>query len=202
MVGRFVDHDGGQTNAPAVRFGQISVMATQKIKQPNNAYKENYCLDIRSRTGYSGSPVFAYRTPLSDLRDGNLNMGNQFLYLLGIHWGQFPEQWQIVDGEVPEAYKESEPLITDGKYVKGVSGMCCASPASAISEILHLEKFVIQRQRAGEAWQRSHPKVDDVPEAETEERALPTTADNPSHAEDFNRLLGAATRTPASDGET
>lgn len=33
MIGRFVDHDGGETNQPAARFGNISVMPTP-IAQP------------------------------------------------------------------------------------------------------------------------------------------------------------------------
>ena len=37
MVGRFVDHDGGQVNSPAVRFGNISVMPTPSNKRQVNS---------------------------------------------------------------------------------------------------------------------------------------------------------------------
>jgi len=36
MVGRFVDHDGKDTNVPSVRFGNISTLP-QAIKQPNGS---------------------------------------------------------------------------------------------------------------------------------------------------------------------
>lgn len=57
MLGRFVDHDGGATNRPAARFGNISVMPTP-IMQPNRQMRDTYLVDMHSRTGYSGSPVF------------------------------------------------------------------------------------------------------------------------------------------------
>lgn len=68
MVGRFVDHDGGSTNQPAVRFGNISVMPSP-IKQPNGLMADAFCIDLHSRSGYSGSPVFVYRTPGNDLEE-------------------------------------------------------------------------------------------------------------------------------------
>jgi len=68
MVGRFVDHDGGPTNRPAVRFGNISVMPSP-IEQPNGVFADVYCVDLHSRSGYSGSPVFMFRTPGFDLEE-------------------------------------------------------------------------------------------------------------------------------------
>ena len=61
MAGRFVDHDGAASNSPAVRFGHISTML-QEIEQPTGAVLPSFILDMHSRTGYSGSPVFVYRT--------------------------------------------------------------------------------------------------------------------------------------------
>jgi hypothetical protein len=50
MIGRFVDHDGGQVNLPAVRFGNISVMPTM-IEQPNGRMADSFCVDLHSRSG-------------------------------------------------------------------------------------------------------------------------------------------------------
>jgi hypothetical protein len=74
MVGRFVDHDGGDRNRPALRFGNISLDPTP-ITQENGVKANIYCVDLHSRSGYSGSPVFVYRTPLSDLSDNPLRTG-------------------------------------------------------------------------------------------------------------------------------
>ena len=57
MIGRFIDHDGGPINRPSVRFGNISVMPSP-IEQPNGIMADAYCVDLHSRSGYSGSPVF------------------------------------------------------------------------------------------------------------------------------------------------
>ena len=62
MVGRFVSHQGLNKSVPAVRFGNIS-MDPAPIKQVNGELADSYCIDMRSRPGYSGSPVFVYRTP-------------------------------------------------------------------------------------------------------------------------------------------
>ena len=61
MVGRFVDHDGGPTNLPAARFGNISI-GPSKIRSELGKYVDTICLDTNSRTGFSGSPVYVYRT--------------------------------------------------------------------------------------------------------------------------------------------
>jgi hypothetical protein len=61
---------GGERNQPAARFGNISVMPTP-ILQPNNVKRPTYLVDMHSRTGYSGSPVFVYRTPGNNLDHGH-----------------------------------------------------------------------------------------------------------------------------------
>lgn len=138
MVGRFIDHDGEETNTPAVRFGNISMMADGKIRQPNNADKETYCVDVRSRSGFSGSPVFAYRTATSNLEAIHaiaLGGKNQFVVLLGVHWGQFPERWEVSTvNDGPEAQNRWQK--GDRAYVKGLSGMTCVAPAWAILALL------------------------------------------------------------------
>ncbi len=147
MVGRFINHDGGPTNSPAVRFGNISVMPTP-IVQPNGYRGRSYCIDLHSRTGYSGSPVFVFRTPGNDLdesfRTGRISISGGFLALLGIHWGQFPELWEVTgSGELSETARQG--LITEGKYIKGMSGMTCVIPAYKILELLNTKKLKDKR---------------------------------------------------------
>ena len=50
---RFIDHDGGQKNQPALRFGNVSMNPTP-IRQDNGVEAEAYCIDLHSRSGYSG----------------------------------------------------------------------------------------------------------------------------------------------------
>lgn len=95
MVGRFVDHDGGQTNRPSLRFGHISMMDAA-IRQNTGYSGSSFVIDMHSRSGYSGSPVFVYRTTGSIFtQPGTLTGGGHLMKLLGIHWGQFPELWEL-----------------------------------------------------------------------------------------------------------
>jgi hypothetical protein len=70
MLGMFADHYGETRNLIAARFGNISLMADElaPIKQPNKSVRPSFLFDLRSRPGFSGSPVFVYRTPAGDLR--------------------------------------------------------------------------------------------------------------------------------------
>jgi len=62
-------------------------------------------------------------------------MSGGMLVLLGVHWGQFSERWDIERRSiVSEA--ESEATITDGKYVMGFSGMTCVAPAWELLELI------------------------------------------------------------------
>lgn len=151
MIGRFVDFDGRELNAPSMRFGHISVLAAG-IKQPNGCTKNSLIVDMHSRTGYSGSPVFVYRTPGSFLEDFDGDLQNavsrfgHYMKLLGIHWGQFPESWRVDEKKTSAVQQAS--LVTDGRYVEGLSGMTCVAPASAIMEALNDPRLRQAREKS------------------------------------------------------
>lgn len=142
MVGRFIDHDGGPTNRPAARFGKISIMPSP-IRQENKEVTDSYCLDMNSRTGYSGSPVFVYRVVGGDLRVTNKTLSgfkpvDNFIMFLGVHWGQFPEEVEL-KGATPGP-----------QYVKGMSGMTCVLPAWTLDEVLNMPELREARRKDDE----------------------------------------------------
>jgi hypothetical protein len=169
MVGRFMDHDGGSKNQPAFRFGNISIDPTP-IKQSNGVQVEAYCVDLHSRSGFSGSPVFVYRTPESDLSERPVqqttpNIGlayrpvmttsREIFLLLGIHFAQFPELWEVTSSGKLRHESMSEPLLTDTKYIKGLSGMTCVLPAWSIIDVLNMP--ILRTMRAEiEAKRQEH----------------------------------------------
>jgi hypothetical protein len=63
MLGLFADHEDRQRNNPMARFGNISMLASPdapvKIRGQEH---ECHIVDMHSRSGFSGSPVFVYRT--------------------------------------------------------------------------------------------------------------------------------------------
>jgi hypothetical protein len=174
MIGRFIDHDGGQTNRPTARFGNISLMPSPII-QPNGVEADSYCVDLHSRSGYSGSPVFAYRTVSGDLalaaRQASAHpvtsLGPAFLGFLGIHWGQFPERWRIESGRTLVDESETGILVSEGQYVRGVSGMTCVLPASSILDVLNMPRLAEDRKRADLEWARELAAHGAPPDAET-----------------------------------
>lgn len=198
MLGRFIDYDGIEVNEPSLRFGHISIMAAA-IEQPNGCRHTSHVIDMHSRTGYSGSPVFVYRTAGAIFARPNTIMGGgHTLKLLGIHWGQFPEQWEIADGESPKS--EAASLITTGKYVKGLSGMTCVCPATSIMEVLQMPSLKKQRQEQEKIWAKRLAGTG-LPVAEGAIKDHDEAA-NPAHREDFNRLLGAAVKPPKPSDQT
>lgn len=148
MVGRFIDHDGGQTNLPSLRFGHISVMPSNIFHDYSGQTVESYCIDLNSRTGYSGSPVFVYQTIGSDLENiiktGNINADSTSLHFLGIHWGQFPERYKIISGngsDKPLAGEVSNEIVLEGSHLRGMSGMAIADPSWRVLELLMSRRF-------------------------------------------------------------
>ena len=70
MIGLFVNHEGKEKNNPLARFGNISMMADSNspVDSDGHAYA-SFIVDMHSRSGYSGSPVFVYRTFGGDLEN-------------------------------------------------------------------------------------------------------------------------------------
>jgi hypothetical protein len=69
MIGLFADLEGKATNNPMARFGNISMMANEETQllRSNDKMLLAHVVDMHSRPGFSGSPVFVYRTFGADL---------------------------------------------------------------------------------------------------------------------------------------
>lgn len=134
MIGRFVDHPSISVNEPVARFGSISHI----VKQNDGDKNKLFYLDMHSRTGYSGSPVFVYRTigsNLKDLYEDRKSNVMHFLLLLGVHKGSFLEEWEIHRNTAqtgkPQNWKRDEDLKT-----KGASGISMVVPAQHLYDLL------------------------------------------------------------------
>ena len=81
MVGYYVNNYGEEENLPAARFGNISRIANidHPVCVENIGEFPCHLIDMRSRTGFSGSPVFIYRTPATDLTQVHAGGGNIIL---------------------------------------------------------------------------------------------------------------------------
>ncbi len=168
MVGRFVNHQGRRDNLSAARFGSISIMPEPIWNKAVLKDQESFGVEMRSRTGFSGSPVIVYRTPATIL-DVGLKKDN-FWALLGVNWGYIHDE----DGE--------------NTWLNAVV------PGWKIMDVLdtpQLKNFHAElEQRAPDgSGGAATPALATMAEHET---------DNPSHKEDFMSLLSAAAQSSKS----
>ena len=136
MIGLLVDEpEPSEQNAPHVRFGHVSRMPV--LPSLGEFKRENgFRIDMRSRVGFSGSPVWTYRTPFSNIKHATTALDASCLFgffgLLGIHWGGFKERWKL----------DGKPISSEG-----MSGMTVVTPAWEIKKLLEGEVFVEQRKQ-------------------------------------------------------
>jgi hypothetical protein len=120
--------------------------------------------------------------------------------------------WEVTSkGKITES---AEPLLTDGKFIKGLSGMALVLPAWSIVDSLNTPELRKLRAETEARRQEEYLKngfppetaskkfstldprfADDAPVSEAV--APPANGENPKHLEDFTRLVGAAARKPA-----
>lgn len=141
MIGRFIDNDGGHTNHPAARFGHVSIGPAPMRDLPNSHKSpDHFCLDMNSRSGFSGSPVITYRTHGTDLSLHNsawpFPWHPPLLSVIGIHCSQFPE------------------ILTtaDGTEIAGKSGMTVALASWHILDLLQCDRFAKRRSELDAKW--------------------------------------------------
>lgn len=165
MMGRFVNHQGRVHNEPAIRFGNISAPVQPIWNKAIQRDQDSYAVEMRSRTGFSGSPVSVYRAANSALTDVKVTRFDGLV--LGVNWGH------ILDEE------------GENTWLNGVV------PAWKILETLETAELKKAQQKATEAFVALN-KRDGV---ELAAEFSPASDENPNHRGDFNRLLGAAAKT-------
>jgi hypothetical protein len=222
MCGLFLNHHSGSIwedsahNVPAFRFGNVSMMADgfAPVEVETGAKRPCFLVDMRSRTGFSGSPVFIYRTIGSDLtqipigwgadrwnhprfqaqthaalRPQILHAKNTFVGVLGIHCGQF---WDTVKAFKSMSHSEQVgDNVRDGDELDIQGSMNIVAPAWCISELLNLEEFEMARRKRDEKFLQDDRRAPRAESAASD--ATPQSTDaNPNHREDFNSLVGEA----------
>ena len=151
MLGLFADHDGGSDiNLPVARFGNLAAVPDDRV--PVQLYKGDafnrpaFLNDMRSRTGFSGSPVWTWHNPYDDLSQdpGNeRHLNSPFrprssLTLIGVHRGQFWEQARIVQDIATAPYSKDSAVNLP-------SSMTVIVPSWQISTLLNKPELAVQR---------------------------------------------------------
>lgn len=145
MVGRFTPHPGVKRNLPVVRFGNISMLPEEKVElEPGGHLQEAFLVEMRSRAGFSGSPVFL--VPQLGWTHGPgvpvmTYQGSPRDQTLGVVCGHFKAPQQIT-AHATGSDIELEAEIDDH------SGMAIVIPAWRIQEILDLPEVAAARTSA------------------------------------------------------
>jgi hypothetical protein len=160
MVGLLVDRAGERQNVPHARFGNLAGLASedQPVEQPTGLLKPSHLVDMRSRTGFSGSPVFIYRTHFDHLDrvasgHGGVHFSEEplldtFLGLLGVHCGQIPE-------EIPARDLTGQTRLT----LAMPSSVTIVVPAWRITELLNHPALEEQRIAREQRWAHDQSRV-------------------------------------------
>lgn len=90
MLGRFVSLTGKQKNSPLARFGTIAMMPGELVVDGRGCKVEAFLVEMRSLSGFSGSPVFIYMGPGTYRGDGRMMpFYSEQIGLIGIDTGHF-----------------------------------------------------------------------------------------------------------------
>lgn len=158
-LGLFSSLAGTKRNVITGRFGNVSLMADpDALIQYAERLRPAHLFDMKSRPGLSGSPIFVYRTPSSDLRlidqgpsllpnDNDFlrtqaywrDRKNTFVKLLGIHSAQYTDSVEVtlVDKFALEA---NEPL-REGVCLRIPNSMSVVVPATSVKALLGSSSF-------------------------------------------------------------
>lgn len=155
MIGRFVAHDGGTTNVPAVGFGNISIPPA-KMRRTDGFQQLSFGVEMRSMRGNSGSPVFTFTEPW-DMGTNSTRIGSQRVRFLGVDWGQVVHPVEIRERIVRADEAGLRPGEREAKFVSLNTGMNGVVPAWKLRELLFDPAFVKAREDYERNWQANGP---------------------------------------------
>jgi hypothetical protein len=147
LVGRFINHDGGQENSPTARFGNIAQLPGNPLHGESGAAQESYLIECRSIGGFSGSPVFVQIQPFT-WRPDIETIAQSFFgpFLLGVDWCHTFYKEPVMDASGCER--------RDGSYVDSHSGLMGVVPAWKLTELVESEEFaaMIREPKSVRCW--------------------------------------------------
>jgi hypothetical protein len=229
ILGLFANLSGEIRNLVSARFGNVSLLPSKNdpVEQGNKVSRPSYLFDIRSRTGYSGSPVFVYRTPANDLRDITYgphfvrdlvprvarNSGDSATHLfdkMSQHKEIQDNMFLRVLGIHSSQYHdiiEARTIRKDKKpgrkmLLQSPNSMCVVTPSWEILDLLNNNpNFTKQRKRREQMRDENKSSHFTVPQTATDETTAVPDGDEGSQ-ERFTSLVGAAARKRPRAGQT
>jgi hypothetical protein len=147
-VGRFMEHAGKYENMPSVRFGNISMNPNERepvVYDTDDATRMSqvgFLVEARSRSGYSGSPVFTLQQHVINRSRAVIPWMD--MRLLGVDWGHLPEKVLLQD---PRGYFHGSRW-----YVEVHAGMMGVVPAWRLLDFIDKAPRLIERRKQDDDW--------------------------------------------------
>jgi hypothetical protein len=174
MVGRFVEESGRAHNEVQVRFGNVSMLPGEPLDTDAGPLVA-YLAEMRSRGGFSGSPVFVYRPSYGAVLGGSDGMYGA--ELLGVDQGHYPTLLEAVD-------KQGRRI--GDFYIRERSALSVVIPAGRLADLLI-------RGRLRDMRKKKHDEHKDRPRAVADSSHAEDSEERFTKA-DFEDALGKATK--------
>lgn len=196
-VGLYTSHYGHVRNMPVARIGHIAALPEEKVAT-DRGHVHGYLIELQSIAGLSGSPVF-WTVPRFKLEKDEQILQQRAHFPLGILIGHHvveSTQDELVVPKFQQAPEEPWPDdVPKPKSEERRTGFAVVLPINHIFRMFESEEIMtILKGVVDEAKKKSGFRpASAVPSVEI---SPPATDENPTHREDFTRLLGAAAQKP------
>lgn len=150
MVGRFINHEGRQKNTPAVQFGNISMITDEPIVLDDGQEQECILVEMRSQSGYSGSPVFLARPEKGVYEPNSRNpfpapIPYSHIFLLGVNCAHIPDYHPVlIPSRKDDEEDEEHP---EGWYVKSNTSMVGVVPSWRLAVLLEGDEDLKEKRK-------------------------------------------------------
>lgn len=189
IVGLFRSHYGKERNLPIVRVGNLAAMMNEPVNTKYVGYTDAYLVEAMSIGGLSGSPIFVHMAPIRQV-DGKMRIDKGYeFYLLGLVNGHFDIRNLSDDSVVEDVHDAVGSINTGIGVVIPVEKILATIEHPDFQEERRIH-IMENRNRDGATSDLMQP--DHVTSDTAEPK--PVSPDNPSHLEDFNRLVDVAAR--------
>jgi hypothetical protein len=140
MLGRFISHSGIKRNQPLARFGNIAMMPGELVEDGRGMRVEAFLVEMRSLSGFSGSPVFVYMGPGTYRGDAKMMpFYSETIGLMGIDTGHT---------EICAPVLQTGSRSETGLRASLNTGIAVIAPIWKIREVLDEEIFRVERTRS------------------------------------------------------
>lgn len=163
VVGRFVGYDGFSKNTPFLHTGVISrAPGVPMDNLETGQFEIGWTVELHSRGGYSGSPVFGYISPKQVQIGGrDRTKVGEVVYLLGILWAYLADSYSIEEWD-GEEWNGEPPLDDEGneiyQRVRVQNGLAGVVKAQELNTLLMSDDEKLRRKKVENDWVKNNTK--------------------------------------------